>query len=154
MQSVLSCHQPLSAVTIVCLGLNVLTHWSLGDAALILNQWFSIHIKHSYLMHFPWNCPHMNARRPHWRLVNIVSGNDLVLNHYPGQRWPRCRPKVDPVVGHSELTGVCYSLTKLHFVTMIREISGWQWLAKKRKRKKENAVCRNTQLCPREITMS
>ena len=25
-----------------------------------------------------WNCPHLNATRPHWWLVNIVSGNDFM----------------------------------------------------------------------------
>ena len=32
------------------------------------------------LEYFLWTCPEMNATRPHWRLVNIGSGNGLVLS--------------------------------------------------------------------------
>ena len=33
-----------------------------------------------YIVYFLWNCTHVNATRPHWRLVNVGSGNGLVLS--------------------------------------------------------------------------
>ena len=41
---------------------------------------FKLYIKNRYLEHFLWNCPQVNATRPHWWLVNIGSVNGLVPN--------------------------------------------------------------------------
>ena len=37
---------------------------------------FQIHIKDRYLEDFQWNCPHVDATRPYWQLVNTGSGNE------------------------------------------------------------------------------
>ena len=56
-----------------------LTHWPQRDVAVIFNfSHFQTHIKDRYLEHSMWNCTEVNATRPHWWLVNISSGNDLM----------------------------------------------------------------------------
>ena len=53
-----------------------LTHWPMGDEAVILNWQFS----NSYqrYMSFLENCPQANATRPHWWAVNIGRSSGLV----------------------------------------------------------------------------
>ena len=59
---------------------NHLTHWPLEDVTVIVNF---TRIKDRSLEHFHWNCPLVNATRPHWWLVNI--GCLMAPSHYLNQ---------------------------------------------------------------------
>ena len=57
--------------------MSILNHWPLGDVVKLVIFKLS-HITERYPEHFLWNCPQVNATRPHYRLVNIGSGNGLM----------------------------------------------------------------------------
>ena len=65
---------------------------------------FETQMKVRYLEHFLWNCPHVNATRPHWWVVNIGAGNGLVPS---GITWANVDSDLCcqmPSQGHKELT--------------------------------------------------
>ena len=87
-----------------------LTHWPLGDVAVSLFSKFQIHIKLRYLEDFLWNCPQVDATRPHRWLVNIGSGHGLVLSgNKPLPEQILTHHLVS--LGHNELTAIPQILT-------------------------------------------
>ena len=59
------------------INLKLSTHCTLGDSAVILDEYFSTHIKTRYLEHLR-NCYPVNATRLHLWLINIGPGNSWV----------------------------------------------------------------------------
>ena len=57
-----------------------LTHWPLGNFNKIYTCNFQTDFSDWWLRHLLWNCPRMNDTGLHWWLVNIGSGNGLVLS--------------------------------------------------------------------------
>ena len=116
---------------------NTLTHWPLEDVVEVLNQ-FQTGIKDRYLEHFLWNHSQLNATRSHWYLVNIGSGNGLVLS---GNK-PLPEPMLTDLychmtsLGHNELnqyTGNIkfYSQNYINLLTDGKLLAGWYWFFSK-----------------------
>ena len=59
---------------------DTLTHWPLGIWLQSQISKFCTHFNEKYLKYFLWNCYQVNATTPQWSLVNISSGNGLVLS--------------------------------------------------------------------------
>ena len=75
-----------------------------GKCGCIVN--FQTHIK-KYHEHFLWECPQVNVTRPHWWLVNIGSGNGLVLSGTKPLLGPMCAHVLwwhMASLGHKDLT--------------------------------------------------
>ena len=58
--------------------------------------YFQSYVKDWYLEHLLWKFSQVNATRPYWRLVNILSGNSLVL-------WSN-KPLPEPILTHIYVT--------------------------------------------------
>ena len=76
--SVQQCHSQAVVFYTSCLPIS-LTHWTLGNMAIIWKTNFQTYTKGKPLQYCPWNCPQMNVTRPYWWLVNIGSGNPYPL---------------------------------------------------------------------------
>ena len=66
----------------ICPGLNVWTHWPMGDVTDLVN--------------FPWNSCQLGATQHLWWSVNIGPRNDRrTTSHYLSQCWPRFMSSCD-----------------------------------------------------------
>ena len=105
-------------------GLNRLTHWP--PAVMHECSLKSINFKlisKINLDHFHWNCPHMNATRPHWWLVNIGSGNGLV----PIGTKPLPEPMLTKFYGITQLQWFHRTATKVPNVSLVNSAEEINW---------------------------
>ena len=59
---------------------HLITHWNLGDVAIIMYLWFSYAFSNQSLEYFQLNSPCMNSTEPERWWISIGAGNGLVLS--------------------------------------------------------------------------